>query len=712
MLSSCRASGLPARFLVIGCGLLLWGAAPVIAQDGLVVRQLTFSGNRSIDRLTIAAAIATTNSSAFATIPLLREIGLGAKRHFDQRVFERDVERVRLLYRIHGFLEVQVDTLVRRTAEDIYITFVIEEGAPVILRRLTISGLDSLSDRADLMRDLPLQVGDAFNRFLLGATADTLRDRLRNRGYPRAAVFLADRSVDSASRSASVDLRVVTGNYMVVGSIIVEGAADEADSLFVRSFLATQPGREYRQSDLFDSQRNLALADLYRFASVEIDSARFDESEDTVPLVVRVVAGPQQRITASSGFGTDDCFRGSLGWTGRNTLGRGRILDASVRFSKLGVGRPTDFGFERNLLCGRLKQDSIGSERMNYNAAISVRRPGFFGARTSASIGLFAELASEFAVYAREALGVNVLVSTETKSRIPLTLGYRLAFGTTDASDASFCAYFNACTPDDIGVLRSRQRQGLLSFGLSSLNVNNLLDPRRGRSIGLRGSYSGAITGSDSLQRFTRVAGDAALYHALSRDVVLVGRIRAGVLFAPKSFQPGGGEAVSYVPPDQRFYAGGPNDVRGYDGNQLGPVVYVVLDSTLSRDSIDAVPSVVTVSPIGGNRLLVGNLELRLPSPVLRTLTRLAIFVDAGTVWETGFDRSSSIGIRVTPGAGIRFVTPLGPARIDVAYNPYSFPPGDLFQSRSDGSLGLLERNYIKPGGSGFTVHFAVGQAF
>jgi outer membrane protein insertion porin family/translocation and assembly module TamA len=193
---------------------------------------------------------------------------------------------------------------------------------------------------------------------------------------------------------------------------------------------------------------------------------------------------------------------------------------------------------------------------------------------------------------------------------------------------------------------------------------------------------------------------------------VLVGRIRAGVLFAPKSFQPGGGEAVSYVPPDQRFYAGGPNDVRGYDGNQLGPVVYVVLDSTLSRDSIDAVPSVVTVSPIGGNRLLVGNLELRLPSPVLRTLTRLAIFVDAGTVWETGFDRSSSIGIRVTPGAGIRFVTPLGPARIDVAYNPYSFPPGDLFQSRSDGSLGLLERNYIKPGGSGFTVHFAVGQAF
>jgi len=677
-----------------------------------VVRQLTFRGNRSIDRLTLAAAIETTNSSAFATLPLLREIGLGAKRHFDQRAFERDVERVRLLYRIHGFLEVQVDTLVRRTAEDVYITFIIDEGLPVILQHLAITGLDSLSDQPALVRDLPLEVGDAFNRFLLGANADTLRDRLRNRGYPRAAVFLADRSVDSASRSASVDLRVVTGNHMVVGSIIVEGAADESDSLFVQTFLATQTGREYRQSDIFDSQRNLALADLYRFASVEIDSARFAESEDAVPLLVRVVPGPQQRITASSGFGTDDCFRGSLGWTGRNALGRGRILDASVRFSKLGVGRPTDFGFDGNLLCGHLKEDSIGSERMNYNAVVSVRRPGFFGARTSASLGLFAELASEFAVYAREALGVNVSVTTETKTRIPLTLGYRLAYGTTDASDASFCAYFNACTPDDIRVLRSRQRQGLLSFGLSSLNVNNLLDPSRGRSIGLRVSYSGGITGSDSLQRFMRVAGDAAIYHSLSRDVVLVGRIRAGLLFSPKSFQPGGGEAVSYVPPDQRFYAGGPNDVRGYDGNQLGPVVYVVLDPTLSRDSIDAVPSVVTVSPIGGNRLLVGNVELRIPSPVLRTVTRLVVFLDAGTVWESSLDQTSTLGIRVTPGAGVRFATPLGPARIDFAYNPYSFPPGDLFQSRPDGSLGLLERNYVKPGGAGLTLHFAIGQAF
>ena len=37
----------------------------------------------------------------------------------------------------------------------------------------------------------------------------------------------------------------------------------------------------------------------------------------------------------------------------------------------------------------------------------------------------------------------------------------------------------------------------------------------------------------------------------------------------------------TFIPPEQRFYAGGPNDVRGFDRNELGPVVYVVPKSAV-----------------------------------------------------------------------------------------------------------------------------------
>jgi outer membrane protein assembly factor BamA len=99
------------------CALLV-ASTPATAQDGLIVRQLKFEGNKSIDETILAAAIATTNSSWFARTPVIRAIGLGEKRRLNQRDLERDVERLRILYRAYGFMQATVDTVVRRTTEN------------------------------------------------------------------------------------------------------------------------------------------------------------------------------------------------------------------------------------------------------------------------------------------------------------------------------------------------------------------------------------------------------------------------------------------------------------------------------------------------------------------------------------------------------------------------------------------------------------------
>ena len=108
--------------------------------------------------------------------------------------------------------------------------------------------------------------------------------------------------------------------------------------------------------------------------------------------------------------------------------------------------------------------------------------------------------------------------------------------------------------------------------------------------------------------------------------------------------------------------------MRGFERNELGPVVYVVSKAEVDAAAADNRPirsDSVRVSATGGNTLAVGNVELRVPAPFFASRLRLAAFVDAGGAWQRG---DGDPVIRVTPGLGLRIATPLGPARLDVAY--------------------------------------------
>jgi outer membrane protein assembly factor BamA len=194
--------------------------------------------------------------------------------------------------------------------------------------------------------------------------------------------------------------------------------------------------------------------------------------------------------------------------------------------------------------------------------------------------------------------------------------------------------------------------------------------------------------------------------------VVLSWRVKGGIIFSPTVAV--AGESGAFVPPDQRFYAGGPNDVRGFDRNELGPVVYVVPRTHVDDVGTDSIsPDSVRVAATGGNRLAVANIELRVPSPILRSRLRLAAFVDVGGVWQHGGIERTAL-IRVTPGIGLRVATPLGPARLDVGYNPYKLQPGTLFQFDPAGNLTPVagQGSYILPRSRRFAIHIAVGQPF
>src|SRR2546425_1262627 len=125
-------------------------------QEQRVVRGLSFDGNKAIDDYTLSTAIATSNSSFFASVWWLRWIGfLGEKRYFNELEFRRDVVRLLLLYRQSGYMSAVIDTLVRRDGNDVFIRFRIMEGDPVRLERLRITRVGGIPGGGALKKGPP-----------------------------------------------------------------------------------------------------------------------------------------------------------------------------------------------------------------------------------------------------------------------------------------------------------------------------------------------------------------------------------------------------------------------------------------------------------------------------------------------------------------------------------------------------------------------------
>ena len=88
-----------------------------------------------------------------------------------------------------------------------------------------------------------------------------------------------------------------------------------------------------------------------------------------------------------------------------------------------------------------------------------------------------------------------------------------------------------------------------------------------------------------------------------------------------------------------------------------------------------------TNDPIGGSKLLVGNVELTFPLPGTgydRTL-RVFTFVDGGNVWGTEGQSTGSNGLRYSYGAGLEWISPIGPLKLDVGF-PIAKHTGDQYQ--------------------------------
>lgn len=176
-------------------------------------------------------------------------------------------------------------------------------------------------------------------------------------------------------------------------------------------------------------------------------------------------------------------------------------------------------------------------------------------------------------------------------------------------------------------------RSKLLTPGVSYAFVEEDFPPRpfegHRTTIGLQGAVEGLITDTS----FAQVYGNTKWVFGLWSGGRLLTRAEAGFTLIDR---------LATLPASVRFFAGGDTSVRGYAYKSLGPT--------------DPFGNVV-----GGENLLVGSVEI---DQGVGDDWAVAVFIDSGNAYDEVAEFETATGV----GAGIRWFSPLGPIRVDVAF--------------------------------------------
>jgi outer membrane protein assembly factor BamA len=200
-------------------------------------------------------------------------------------------------------------------------------------------------------------------------------------------------------------------------------------------------------------------------------------------------------------------------------------------------------------------------------------------------------------------------------------------------------------------------RLSTLSANITRDTRDNVLDEHRGVLESLELDFNASKLGSSV--DFAKLTGQAAFYRERFHHIVWAESIRIGLA------QPFNN---SFVPLSEAFFSGGGNSLRGYSLDGAGPQRQVDVCSSGSSSNCQKIEV-----PDGGNELLLINSEARIPLPIKKGLSIVA-FYDGGNVFpNVGFHDFTSLYSN-NIGVGLRFVTPVGPIRVDLGRNLNSVP--------------------------------------
>ncbi len=649
-------------------------------QEGepLRVRQLEFEGNRHFtDELLLEQVVETLreaspvdeseraadgshviNGPAGSTRP--PRYAVNPTEVYYEPAYKRATLRIVDRYRTDGFLDAVVEMPVVERDEktrEARLTLRIKEGPQTIVSEVGFPGAPSALARR-LASSVTTRKGRPLNAQHVEESRLAIQRTLGQQGHLFARV--EERVAFSPERTAArVDFEVKAGPKVRVGRILVQGI-ERTDEAVVRGALALDEDEILDPELVAQSQRNLIRLGIFNTVAIRIDAP--DVVEEVKDLYVTVEERRRQYITWGAGYsmveGTRSFFeygrinifgqalqlqaRGKLNWFKTSLLpdvrraqdgldALGRRINIGVQYPRLLWLLPTEAGLRLDLVHERVIRPSYNFERWAAIAGIDVVTTGPFSASLQYEV--------ENADLARTA-ETSLLLSKVDRDRLRNEKGWLHSLRPSVRLDLR----------DD----PVNPRRGLMISGSVELV----------QSLGIRDERL-----SDFF--FMKASGQANAYVPMWGRSVLALSVSGGKIY------PLDPEGTSRTIAPKRFFMGGSGTMRGFFDDALLPEdsrellreqvrqCNAVLSKTGCSTAATMLGSNGQLTSEGGELFTLARAELRIP---LTGDLETALFVDAGNLWldQTRFD---PIKLRYSAGVGLRAITPIGPAALDLGVN-------------------------------------------
>ncbi len=561
---------------------------------------------------------------------------------YSEAFVRRDQETIQSLYQSNGFRDVQVTHVTTDDYNgregDIAVALNIKEGPQWIVSNLQVSGQKQL-DLKSVLGTLSSAEDQPYSDFNVAADRDTILAYYFENGFPNAN-FEWTSTPGPRPNTVNLKYRLTEGNQQFVRQVLPTGLRTTRPRLVYRNILMN-PGDPLSLLQMGETQRR--LYDLGVFAEVDMAVQNPDGDEQNKYVLFDMQEASRYSVS------------GGIGATLARIGGGNAQADLSNPGGSTGVSPRVEFDVSRINFLG-----------LGHTVSLRTRYS------TLEKRGIFDYLAPRILNHTNLDLSFDALYDDSRDVRTFSAQREEFSTQLTDRLTKALTAFFRysyrrvivgtlKIDPLLIPRLSQADHIGMFSANLVEDRRDDPTDARKGRYNTLDVGYAAGLFGSQT--SFLHVLGRNATYHRVGRKAILARELSLGIspAFGNKSTTSNDDDPI---PLPERFFGGGGETMRGFGENQAGP-----------RD-------LKTGFPLGGSALLFNKTELRFP--LVGDNIGGVFFHDMGNIYST----PGSISFRVhqrdltdfnymvhAAGFGIRYKTPIGPVRLDLAYsiNPPRF---------------------------------------
>lgn len=498
---------------------------------------------------------------------------------FKDEDFEDDLDKLRDYYREEGYLDVQVRpeqiSFDYPSPNRLIITITINEGRRYSIGEVEITGAE-IYPSGLLGIVLKQRSGMVFSPSKLDEDVKALEDFYGREGYLETRVRLL-RKPNLATSNIDLEYQVNESEQFNVESIKIEGNTKTKSIVILRE-LVLGPG------EVFNTVR-------MEFSKLRLENTRFFEDVNVSPEITNIPGRRNLKVAIKEGR------------TGNLTFGAGfSSLERAVVFAELSQSN-FDLFNRRSFFQGdgqkfRLRLQ-LGSE--SSEAVMSFEEPWLFERQLALGF-TFYRTASDFnsALFSEIRTGGEVYLRKRLFELVDGRLSYTYEIVDIGDVDPSLSDFFT-------GDERVTSKVG---FQFLRDTRDKIINTTRGNRFEFNTEIAGGVLGGDWDYYKLEARGSQffPLFETQVQVLSLIGR--AGVIDAF-------GDSAE-VPFFDRFYLGGPTDLRGFEYRQVGP-----------KNNLG--------EPVGGGSY--GFLSIEYSLDIVAPI-RFAIFYDAGFVNTDAYDFS------------------------------------------------------------------------